>query len=126
MSSSSQATVTIRGYYEEPESMHDKNTLTLEGVSDGEFVEVVVIGTIREFQLVRLEWDEEKDDLLEREVIHEISEITDRTIVVKTFMPCGIPSEKIKWKSITNRGYEFIIHEDLGDDPQGFWEFVCK
>jgi len=124
--SSSQTTVTIRGYYEEPKSISNSNTIVIKGVSKGEFIEVVIEGVIREFQLVRLGWDDKSNNIVEKEIIHEINEVQDQTVVIKTYMPEGIPFEKIKWKSITGKDYEFTICEEFSPDFPGFWKFVCK
>jgi|SRR5690554_2884272 len=118
--------VTIRGYYNEPESLNNKNTIVLKGIQDGEFVEVVVAGLILDFQLIRMDWDDNQSNLIDKEVIHKISELKDNTVVIKTYMPEGIPSEKITWKSMTGKEYEFIIRADFSDDAQYFLEFVCK
>ena len=116
--------VTIRGYYNEPQSIRNKNTIILEGVSDGEFVEIVIKGIVFEFQLVRLVWDDNKNDIVEKEIIYKIDVLKDKIVVIKTYMPEGIPFEKIKWKSATCKQYEFVIHEDCSDDFKGFWEFI--
>lgn len=116
--------VTIRGYYEEPESLHDKETVILQGVLAGEFLEVEVQGTIKDFEVVRLEWDDQKNELAEKEVIHRIEILNDQTLVIKTYMPEGIPSEKLKWESLSGKQYEFIVSEDLSDDSEHLWEYV--
>mgnify|MGYP005846588581 FL=1 len=116
--------VTIRGYYNEPQSIRNKNTIILEGVSDGEFVEIVIKGIVFEFQLVRLVWDDNKNDIVEKEIIYKIDVLKDKIVVIKTYMPEGIPFEKLKWKSATGKQYEFVIHEDCSDDFKGFWEFI--
>ena len=122
---SSISIVTIRGHHIEPESLTNKNTILLKGRQDGEFVEVVVLGTIFDFQLIRMEWDDNQASLIEKEVIHQISEVKNNTVVIETYMPEGIPSEKITWESITGKKYEFIICEDPSADAQPCWEFVC-
>jgi len=116
--------VTIRGYYEEPESIHAKETIILKGVLAGEYIEVKIEGTIEDFELVRLEWDDLKNDLVEKEVIHRIEKLNDQTLVIKTYMPEGIPSEKLKWESLSGKQYEFIVSEDLSDDSEHLWEYV--
>lgn len=118
--------VTIRGYYEEPESIRSKETIVLKGVLEGEFIEVKVNGTIKDFMLVRLEWDGIKNDVVEKEVVHRIGILKDKTLVIKTYMPEGIPSERLKWKSLSGKQYEFTIAEDLSDESEHFWEYLMN
>ncbi|MDF2802920.1 MAG: hypothetical protein K0S61_2823 [Anaerocolumna sp.] len=47
--------VIIKGYYDEPSSIRDKETVMIKGVSEGEFVEISVQGEIRDFEHLRLE-----------------------------------------------------------------------
>lgn len=103
--------VIINGYYNEPLSLKAADTLILNGLSSGEFIEVVIEGTITDFQLVELEWDSEKMELIEKRVIHQFDRLENKTVVIKTYMPDGIPLEKIKWKSLFGKAYEFIIRE---------------
>ncbi len=113
--------VKIIGYYEEPNSIHDEDTIILEGVLEGEFVEVDIKGEIFEFEDIRLEWDSETEDLVEVEVIHKIDSLKDQKVIIKTYMPEGIASEKIRWKSQKGEITEFIINENGKDGP--VWEF---
>lgn len=119
--------VLIKGYYDKPESMDEKETIIIEGVSEGEFVEIVVHGEINYFEHVSLEWDENKNELVEKEIINRFDKLTNQTIVIKTYMPEGIPSEKIKWKSDTGKVYEFIIREySLDGETENVFEFVLE
>jgi hypothetical protein len=120
-------TVSIRGYYQEPESIHNKETIILQGVSDGEFIEVKVQGTVTEFRFIRLGWDEAQNDLAEKETLHSIPTLKDATLLIKTYIPEGIPSEKLTWKSESGKQYEFLINEDGVDGESGLvWEFILE
>lgn len=103
--------VIIKRYYTEPLSLKEADTLILNGLSSGEFVEVIIEGTIKDFQHVELEWDSEKSDLVEKRVINQFDKLENKVIVIKTYLPEGIPLEKIKWKSPSGKAYEFIISE---------------
>lgn len=103
--------VTIKAYYEAPESLKNKETIILDGVSEGEFIEIVVEGEIKDFELVKLEFDGNQAILKEKEILKNFSKLTNQTIVIKTYIPDGIPSEKIKWKSSSGTMYEYIIQE---------------
>ncbi len=104
--------VIIKRYYSEPASITDENTIILEGLSEGEFIEFVIEGEIVNFQHVRLMWKENQSNLEEVEVLNRIDKLDNQTIVIKTYIPEGIPLEKIKWQSISGKNYEFVIVED--------------
>jgi hypothetical protein len=108
--------VTIKGYYEEPESLKDKQTIIINGVSAGEFVEIVIDGEITDFEHVKLEWDEKQSILLEKETLKRFDKLTNQTLVIKTYMPEGIPSEKVKWNSLSGKTYEYTIKEYSAKD----------
>lgn len=108
--------VIIKRYYTQPSSLNEADTLILNGLASGEFVEVIVEGMIKDFQHVELEWDNQKSDLVEKRVINQFDKIENKVIVIKTYLPEGIPLEKIKWQSLSGKAYEFIISEsNLGD-----------
>lgn len=104
--------VTIKGYYKEPASLKDTDTIILNGVSEGEFVEIVVEGEITDFEHVKLEWDESQTSVKEKETLKSFDRLINQTIVIKTYIPEGIPLEKIKWKSSLGKTYEYTILED--------------
>ena len=105
--------VTIKAYYEKPSSLTNKETILLEGLQDGEeYIEVIVNGDIFDFEQIALIWDENKNELVEKETVKSIEKVANQTLVIKTYQPEGIPSEKIKWKSRTGQVYEYIIQQD--------------
>jgi len=105
--------VTIKAYYEKPSSLTNKETILLEGLQDGEeYIEVIVNGDIFDFEQIALIWDESKNELVEKETVKSIEKVASQTLVIKTYQPEGIPSEKIKWKSRTGQVYEYIIQQD--------------
>lgn len=108
----SESKVTIKGYYEEPESLKDKQTIIINGVSEGEFVEIVVEGEIIDVEHVRVQWDEDKTSLIEKETLTRFDRLINQTLVIKTYMPEGIPTEKVKWKGSAGKTYEYVIQED--------------
>lgn len=101
--------VVINTYYQEPASLKDKNTVVLEGLAHGEFIEVIVEGEINDFKHVELKWDEQKNVLTEVGVLSKFDTITGKTVVIKTYMPDGIPAERIEWKTTFGKSYEFVI-----------------
>ena len=104
--------VVINTYHEEPTSLKDKNTIILDGLMKGEFVEIVVDGEIKDFKHVELKWDDKQNTLIETRIINKFDKLTNQTVVIKTYLPEGIPSEKIKWDTISGKSFEFIIAEN--------------
>lgn len=104
--------VIIKTSYEKPLSLNDKNTILLEWIIEWEeYIEIIIKGEILNFEQVELSWDESINSLKEKEVIKRIKKLKDQIIVIKTYQPEGIPSEKIKWKSRDGKTYEYIISE---------------
>lgn len=120
-----QEEVMIKASYEKPLSFGYKNTVFLNGLLDGEeYIEVVVKGEVFDFEQVALIWDESKNDLKEKETVKRIEKLINQTLIIKTFQPEGIPSEKLKWKSRTGKTYEYIVHERaLGDTDNSTVKF---
>jgi len=104
--------VVINTYYEEPDSLKDKNTIILNGLMEGEFIEFIVEGEIKDFKHVELVWDEKENALVEKSIINKFDKLTNQTIVIKTYLPDGIPSEKIVWKTLSGKTYEFVIAQN--------------
>ena len=104
--------VTIKGFYEEPESLKNKQTIVINGVSEGEFVEIVVEGEIIDFEHVKIEWDANQNSIKEKETLKRFDKLINQTLIIKTYMPEGIPSERVKWKSASGKAYEYTIQED--------------
>ncbi|EHQ88479.1 hypothetical protein [Desulfosporosinus youngiae] len=117
--------VAIKTYYKEPPSLKDENTIILNGLLKGEFIEVVVEGEIKDFKHVELKWDDKLKALIETRVINKFDTLTNKTIVIQTYLPDGIPSEKVQWKTISGKAYEFIIAENnlgIGRKEEGITE----
>jgi hypothetical protein len=86
--------------------------INLKGIGSGEFFKAEVIGSIYDFQLVTTEFNKEKGVFIEKEILHEIKEIRNKTVYIETYLPCGIPSEKIKWKNHNGKPYEVLLVND--------------
>jgi hypothetical protein len=50
--------------------------------------------------------------LIETEILNKFEQLSNQTLIIKTYIPEGIPIEKVKWKSLSGNEYEFIIGED--------------
>jgi len=107
--------VIINGYYNDPSSLKKSDTLILKGLSSGEFIEVIVEGTIIDFQHLELEWNNETMDFIEKRVIHRFDRLENIAVVIKTYMPDGIPLEKIKWKSLSGKTYMSSLSENINE-----------
>jgi len=103
--------IDIFTYYDMPEFISDKDMIILGGVSSGEYIEFIVKGEIFNFEHIKLDWDNKKNNLIEKEVLNSIEFLSNQTIIINTFMPEGIPLEKIKWQSKDEKFYEFLIKE---------------
>ena len=120
-SSNIQEDVTIKASFERPLSLTNKDTILLNGLIEGqEYIEVIVNGEIFDFQQIALIWDENKNELKEKEIVKTIEKLSNQTLVIKTYHPEGIPTEKIKWKSRTGKSYEYIIQQSSLGDTQHF------
>lgn len=114
-------TVKIISYYDAPESINNEDIIVLEGVSKGEYIEIIVEGEILKFEHIKLEWNNGENGLMEKEIINKIDVLSNQTVILKTYMPEGIPSEKIKWKSKEGKIYQFIVQESgIGNRE---WQF---
>ena len=123
-----QEVVTIKAYYEKPVSLQDKNTILLDGLVKGEeYIEVIVIGEIFEFEQIELSWEEKTNELKEKNTFKKIEKLSNQTLVIKTYQAETIPGEKIKWKSRSGKSYEYVIQEDgVGDTPKSGTKFEMK
>ncbi|WP_143569840.1 hypothetical protein [Tenacibaculum agarivorans] len=113
--------IIIKQYYKKPISFYNKNTIVLNGTSKGEFIEIEIQGTIKDFQYIKIEMDS-TGDLHESKTLSAFKQLSDQRIIINTSIPEGIPAEKIKWKSLSNQQYEFIIAEN-GDSKKQI-EFI--
>lgn len=108
--------VTINCYYDEPASIKDKNVIVLGDALKNEYVEVIIQGKVIDFEYINLKFDSSKNKLIEEGLKNKYSSLENKTIVIRTNLPEGIPSEKIKWKSATGKEYNYIISDyGLGD-----------
>ncbi|SDK17339.1 hypothetical protein [Natronincola ferrireducens] len=102
--------VIIIGHYTKPKSINNENTIIVDR-HGREYLEFIVEGVISDFELVGLEWDDAENALKEKDVLTELGKLENKTVIIKTFLPEGIPFEKIKWKSTAGNSYDYIIAE---------------
>lgn len=104
-------TISIVGYNND-EITEEFGEITIDGTGHGELFKIKVIGSIFNFELVQLFWNENTNELEEGNVIKKIDEVRNQNIVISTVIPEGIPLEKIKWKDPDGNEYEYFISYD--------------
>ncbi|MFZ5967834.1 MAG: hypothetical protein ACOYVK_11760 [Bacillota bacterium] len=88
----------------------------LNGLGSGETLEIQVIGSIYNFQLLEVKYDKERNAFVESRVLYNLEEVRNQSVIIETYLPEGMPVEKIKWTD--EKG---DIHEDLlSFDGYGF------
>jgi hypothetical protein len=96
--------------------VEDYEELQIKGTGSGKFLRAEVTGSIYDFQLIKIEFNGETGEFIEKEVIHELKEVRNKSIYIETYLPCGMPSEKIKWEDCNGNTHEIL----LGNDGYGF------
>jgi len=94
------------------ELVEEYEEVDIKGLREGEILEVEVIGSIYDFQLVELAWDDETNDFYEVQIISELKEVRNTAVYIESYLPCGMPSEKIKWKDLDGEEYEVYLSND--------------
>ncbi|QLG45903.1 hypothetical protein [Costertonia aggregata] len=117
VSKSEENIVIIKQYYKKPPSTQKKNSILLKGVSEGEFIEIKIQGLIKDFEHIKLEMGND-GDLYEIKTLNKFEQLSNQTLIIKSVIPEGIPMEKIKWKSLSDKEYEYIIAENGKDGQQ--------
>lgn len=96
--------------------------IQIKGLGEGEHFKAEVIGSIYDFQLIELKWNDETDKLDEVRVIDELEEVRNQAVYIETYLPCGIPSEKIKWKDSNGDTHEiYLANDGYGFDGAIIW-----
>ena len=91
------------------------------GLGSGETIGIQVIGSIYNFQLVEIKYDNE-GNFTESKVLYNSEEVRNQLIVIETYFPCGIPVEKIKWTDEKGGVHEVILSSDgYGFDGSIIW-----
>lgn len=105
--------VSINILREIPKSLEESNTISIKGLLEGEeYVEIVIKGEITDFEHIEIAWDEKTSTLVEKSVLEKFNSVKDQTIIIKTYLPDGIPSEKIKWRDQEGITSEYILKEN--------------
>ncbi len=117
VSKSEENIVLIRQYYKKPLATQNKNSMILKGVSGGEFIEIKIQGFIKDFEHIELEMGND-GGLYEIKTLNKFEHLSNQTLIINSVIPEGIPMEKIKWKSLSDKEYEYMIAENGKDGQQ--------
>jgi len=94
----------------------------VKGLGSGETVEIQVIGSIYNFQLLEVKYDEEEHDFVEIKVLYDLEEVRNQLVVIETYLPEGGPVEKIKWTDEKGDIHEVLLSYDgYGFDGWIIW-----
>ena len=100
--------VVITGTYMAPESFTSSETIRWDSKRGSEYLEIIINGKILDFEIVSLHW--ENDNLAEKSQKFTIKKIENKTIILVTSLPEGLPSERIKWKDyLLPKTFDWII-----------------
>ncbi len=94
----------------------------VDGVGNGEIFKVKVIGSIYDFRLIEVKYDNEINDFVEDKVLHHLDEVRNQSVVIETYFPEGMPNEKIKWLDETGKANEvFLSYDGYGFNGSIIW-----
>ena len=105
------SSVEINQYYKMPETMGEKNVVFLSTNESGEYLTLKVNGTISDFTVFSIVWNENEMDFDKEDVIYEKEKIRNSFLVIETYLPEGIPSEMIMWKDSNGKEHEYLIND---------------
>lgn len=103
--------VTINAYYDEPASYSDENSIIWGDVLKNEYVEVIIQGKVIDFEYLHVDYDDKTKEFVENGLKGKYSTLENKTVVIRTDLPEGIPSEKLKWKNEQGKEFEYIIRD---------------
>lgn len=107
-----QTLVKLSPCYKRPASVGHPNTLHIQGLGYGEYIELKVTGTIQNVHLVQLVYNEENDTFEEFITLATVPTVHNQSLVISTYIPCGMPQEKLIWESLSGIQDSFLIAED--------------
>lgn len=116
----------VRGYIVDsvPDSLKNEDTIFLASPSyRGEYLVLQVRGLILDFRYSEVEFVDEFSDLSEVHLIAAVDSISDQTVVIDSYMSCGIPSEQVSWTSPAGGAFRISFSESgFGREE---WLFVA-
>ena len=101
--------ITVNSFIGLNESPVVENEIDIDTGKGEERLVVTVIGSVYNFQLVNIEWDEKTNLIVERDVVYSLPQISNSNVNIMTIFPEGMPSEKVKWEDEAGRLHEYYI-----------------
>ncbi|MBN2853341.1 MAG: hypothetical protein JXQ23_11460 [Clostridia bacterium] len=94
----------------------------MKGTGQEEFYKVEIAGTVYDFSLFKVTYDESTEEFSEGELIQSLGTISNMIVMIETTIPEGLPMEKIKWKDENGNESEILISYDgYGFNGMIFW-----
>lgn len=94
----------------------EQNVIEIDSGKGDEIVQYTVMGSIFNVELNNIHYgDGQNKEILS--TLFEQDKLTDQVIRIKTSLPCGIPSEELKWEnSIGDVKHEYLSADGFGFD----------
>ncbi len=86
--------------------------VNLDGPGQGETLKVQVLGDIYNFEIIEVIWSEAENDLVESNIVESIDKISNKILMIDTYLNCGIPSAKLKWENKDGEIFEYYLSQD--------------
>lgn len=103
--------VIIKVYYKKPVTKIDDKTVFFKGVSSGEYLEIIIKGEITNFKVSEIKFNNNLTfDIIKN--IKEFPSLKNQTIFIETYLPEGIPSEKLTWIDINGKIQTWLIGQN--------------
>lgn len=91
---------------------HSFESLNIDAPGTGEILKMQILGSIYDFQVIELVWDEAIEDFKETQIVEEVSKISNTIVELDTYLACGIPGGKVRWKNSDGKTFEFYLSQD--------------
>lgn len=96
--------------------------LEMKGTGQDEFYKVEIAGTVYDFALYKVSYDETAEEFIEGDMIQSLGTVTNKIVMIETTIPEGLPMEKIKWKDENGNESEILVSYDgYGFNGMIFW-----
>ena len=79
--------------------------------SDTQLV-ISVVGKIFNFKFLNVTWDEQAGHFIDQDIIESFDEIQDSNIHILTYLPEGMPAQKIQWENETGEITEWYVADN--------------
>lgn len=109
--------VIINEHYSYPDELEISETIQWNTNSSSEYISFKVQGEIIDFTVSVANFDNETFEMSQGEQLYYIEKVSNRTILLKTGIPEGIPYEMITWKNSQGKEFrKFIQSSGMGGE----------